>query len=335
MKTFTRRNFIQTSVVASAGFVFGNTQGLSAQTPGPAKKTLNSNLYKSTVIKEPTEEICSRLKSAGYDGIEVSNWNVTSAQARIYRSIAEKSDIRIHSVMRGWAGFNNADAAARQKTIDETATSIHAASNMGADTILLVPCRIDAKPMPEAWDYDIDFDPQTLMVKTVVKGDNSGFAEYIKMQNLSTEMSIAAIEELIPLAAKEGIRIAIENVWNNLWCTPKFFAAFVKYFDNPWVGGYFDIGNHTKYARAEEWIKHLGHNIIKLHIKGFTVDEVKNNLNGGPGRWTPIDKSGIDWKSVRQAVEDVEYNGFISVEEGDYDYEAYSRILDKFIDGTL
>ena len=335
MTTFSRRNFIHTAAAVSAGFVFGNTTGLSAQPTGSVKKTFLTKLYKSTVISEPTQELCARLKSAGYEGIEVSNWNVTSAQARAYRSIAEKSDIRIHSVMRGWAGFNNTDAAERQKTIDETVTSIRAAANMGADTILLVPCRINVQPVPEAWDFDIDFDPQTLQVKTVAKGDNKPFAEYIKAQNLSTEMSIAAIEELIPVAAKEGVRIAIENVWNNLWCTPKLFAAFVKHFDNPWIGGYFDLGNHTKYARAEEWIKYLGHSIVKLHIKGFKVDEVKNKFNGGQGNWTAIDKAGIDWKSVRQSIEDVGFNGYISVEEGNYDYEMYSSILDKFIDGTL
>ncbi len=333
--TFSRRNFIQTAAAVSAGLAFGNIPTMSARSSGSVKKVFRTSLYKANIIKDPTDELCDQLKSAGYEGIEVSNWNVTVAQARTYRSIAEKSGLRIHSVMRGWASFNNADATARRKTIDETITSIRAASNMGADTVLLVPCRIDVRPMPEAWDFNIDFDPETLQVKTVVKGDNNPYTAYIKAQNQSTEMSVKAIEELIPVAAKEGVRIAIENVWNNLWCTPELLAAFVRHFESPWVGGYLDLGNHTKYARAEEWIKNLGHNIVKLHIKGFKVNEVKNKFNGGPGDWVPIDKASIDWKSVRQAIDDVGFNGYISVEEKDYDYSGYSAILDKFIDGTL
>ena len=51
--------------------------------------------------------------------------------------------------------------------------------------------------------------------------------------------------------------IAVENVWNNLWCTPEFLAAFVKSFNDPWVQTYFDLGNHTKYSRCELWLKAL------------------------------------------------------------------------------
>jgi len=333
---YSRRNFIKTATVFSAAMMVGEIQGKLFAQPvpvAPKDGTFRTKLYKSQIINEPTDELCARLKTAGYEGIEVQNWNVPIEKARDFRLTAERAGLRIHSVMRGWASFNSSDETVCRKSIDETATAIRTASAMGADTVLLVPCRIDVKPTPEAWDLDIDFDPKTLAVKKVVKGNNSLYQEYIESQNIATEKSRAAIEELLPVAAKEGVRIAIENVWNNLWCTPAFFAAFVKYFDNIWLGAYFDLGNHTKYARAEEYIKALNSSIVRLHIKGFKVNEIRNSSGGGPGDWTAIDKASIDWKSVRRALDDASYNGYVSVEEGVYDYEKYSEILDRFIEG--
>ncbi|MDR1722441.1 MAG: sugar phosphate isomerase/epimerase [Tannerella sp.] len=345
MSNLSRRFFLKSAVAGSAALTLGNidktfaageqfTSSYPLATPTQTPK-FRTKLYKSQIIKEPTDEICAQLIATGYEGVEVQNWDISVAQARAFRQIAEKHNLRIHSVMRGWASFNSADEATRRKTIDETATAIRSASALGADTVLLVPCRIDTKPMPEAWDFQISFDDKTLMVKKVTKDNNSQYAAYIKDQNIATEKSIAAIEELIPLAAKEGVRIAIENVWNNLWCTPEFFAAFVHYFDNPWIGAYFDLGNHTKYGRAEAYIKALKHSIVRLHIKGYKVNEVLNTIGGGPGDWVAIDEASIDWKSVRRAIDEAGYNGYVSVEEGNYDYAKYSDILGKFIEGTL
>jgi hexulose-6-phosphate isomerase len=261
--------------------------------------------------------------------MEVTNWNIPIEQARANRLIAEKHDISVHSVMRGWANFNQPNNY--EADIESVKTALRVASAYGADGVLLVTCRIGGMRMPEPWNFDIDFDPQTLMIKTVAEGDNTPYADYIAAHNAATEASIRAIEALIPTAAKEGVRILIENVWNNLWSTPKFFAAFCKYFDHPWVGCYFDMGNHTRYARCEEWIKELGNSLVKLHIKGFKVTEVKGKLGGGPGNWSRIDEASIDWKSVRKLLADLRYNGWLTIEEGKATDEEYSTMLDQIL----
>jgi len=322
--TISRRQFLgAAAATASVGFF----HSLQAQTP-TTSQDFPSQIYKALITSVPTDEICEAWKAAGFAGMEVQKWDATVDEARKSRLIAEKHGLRIHSVMRGWANFNQPNNYDRD--IKSVQTALRSASAYGADAILLVPCRIDKK-MPEPWDFDIDFDPKTLKVQTVAAGDNTPYADYIAAQNIATESSIRAIESLIPVAAKEGVRICIENVWNNLWCTPKFFAAFCKYFDHPWVGCYFDLGNHVKYARCEEWIKELGNSIIKLHIKGFKVAEVKGKLGGGPGDWTAIDQASIDWKSVRKQLAEVRYNGWLTIEEDKYSNEKYSQILDEII----
>ena len=283
----------------------------------------------------PTDEICEAWKTAGFDGMEIdwNGWNIPIEDARKNRAIAEKHDIKVHSVIRGWTNVNqpeNYDA-----DVESVKVALRVASAYGADTVLLVPCRLGGfshgTTMPHPWEYEIDFDPQTLQIRAVVEGDNTPYAGYIAAHNIATEASIRAIESLIPTAAKEGVRIGIENVWNNLWSSPKFFAAFCNYFDNPWVGCYFDIGNHARYARPEEWIRELGHCIVKLHIKGFRVNEVRGRLGGGPGDWARIDRGTIDWRAVRQMLREKRYNGWMTIEENGATNEEYSQMLDEII----
>lgn len=331
--SFSRRSFFKHGLGATAAVAsFGLLDKLSFAQDSPAT-AFPSKLYKGQIIGEVTEELCGKIKEAGFDGFETSNWNVTVPEARKCRLLAEKHDLRLHSVMRGWANFNQADKY--EDDVKSVVTALESASAYGADAVLLVPCRVGGMKMPEPWDFDIDFDPKTLRVKTVAEGDNSQYADYIAAQNLATEQTIRAVETLIPTAAKVGVRIAIENVWNNLWCTPKYFAAICKYFNNPWVGCYFDLGNHTKYARCEAWLQELGHSIVKLHIKGYKVKEVKGKFGGGPGDWCGLDESSIDWQSVRKILTDIRYNGWVSVEETKYDYAKYNQILDKFFAGEL
>ena len=335
MKT-TRRNFLATTVLSTAGLMLHDTFAPASASAAESGAKYKTRLYKALIGGAPTDELCENWKKAGFEGMEVDNWNIPVAEARKNRLIAEKHDFYVHSVMRGWASFNNKDEAAAQKTIDETAHAIAVAAAYGAETILLVPCRVggmDELTQPQPWDFDIDFDPKTLMVKTVAAGDNSKYAEYIKAQNDSTVATIKAVEQLIPVAAKEGVMIAIENVWNNLWCTPELAAALVRHFNNPWVKMYFDLGNHTKYSKPQLWIEAAGHEIVKLHIKGYKVTEFLGKKGGGKGDWCPTDQTSTDWKEVRALLDKYNYNGWITVEEGNYTPAEYSKILDGIIAG--
>ncbi len=326
---YTRRQFLGTAaaVSVSAPIFSALAQETSEKTP------YHSRMSKALITKTPTDAFCEKLKKAGFDGMEVTQWEASVADARQARQLAEKHDLRIHSVMRGWTNFNNADQSKVDADIQSVETALRAAAGYGASTVLLVPCRVGGMKMPDQWNFAIDFDPKTLKVKSVAEGDNAEFADYIAAQNLATESSIRAIETLIPTAAKEGVVIAIENVWNNLWCTPEFFAALVNYFDNPWVKTYFDLGNHTTYSRCDLWLKALGSSIVKLHIKDYAVTEVKGKNGGGPGKWAAVGEGTIDWTNVRKTLDEIRYNGWITVEPaaGNLTDVQHAKFLDKFI----
>jgi len=295
-------------------------QPLSKATFVPPKNLPNLN-----------DAYCERIKKAGFDGIMVWNWDSSIEESRELRLMAEKHDLRLHCVVRGWLTTNSTDAEKVAADIESGKKSLRTAAACGASSILLVTAQVHGLTMPDPWDFEIDFDPKTLQVKTVAAGDNTPYADYIKAQNFATECSIRTVETLIPVAAREGVLIGLENVWNNLWCTPEYFAAFVHSFDNPWVKVHFDLGNHTKYSRCEEWLKALGRSIIKLDIKDFAVSEFKGKRGGGPGNWAPIGGGTIDWKSVRKTMEEIHYSGWVSVEPvaGNLTDEEHSKFLDE------
>ena len=79
-----------------------------------------------------------------------------------------------------------------------------------------------------------------------------------------------AILKAIPLAEELGVKIALENVWNNFLLSPLEAARFVDEFRSPMVGWHFDCGNIVNYSWPEQWVRILGKRIITVHIKEFS-----------------------------------------------------------------
>ncbi len=315
----TRRTFLSTSAAAGVGLMAAGR--LSA---AEFKTTLHKAL-----IGMPTEKSFASGKAAGFEGCESSSRQATVEEATEGRKIAEKLGMKIHCVLRGWTNFNSKDPAAVAKDIESVEVCLRACQAYGGDAVLLVPCRVSGMPMPEAWEFDIEFDKKTGHVKKVAAGDNSKYKEYMEAQNFATDSSRAAIEKLIPVAKETGVVIAVENVWNNLWVKPAIFQNFVASFNSSWVQAYFDIGNHVKYAPAEEWIRTLGKLIVKCHVKDFKLNE-----NGQGGRFCDIRDGSVDWPEVRKALDEIGYNDFMTIEgSGGLSLEEKSKRLDLIIAG--
>lgn len=287
-----------------------------------------TTLHKA-LIGTPTSETLTSWKAAGFEGIESNQWSASPEVAMAGRKAAEKLDMRVHSVLRGWTNFNSPDAGKVAGDIESVETALKTAGAYGADAVLLVPCRVSGMAMPQPWEFDIEFDEKTCHVSRVAAGDNAKYADYIAAQNNATDTSRKAVEKLIPAAEKAGVVIALENVWNNLWVKPALFARFVASFDSPWVKAYFDIGNHVKYALPEEWIRALGKLIVKCHVKDF-----KLNPDGHGGRFVDIRDGSIDWPLVRKELDKVGYNGWMTIEgSGGLSLEERNKRLELIVAG--
>lgn len=290
-------------------------------------------LYKAILCGKPTATLIEETAKMGAQGLETRLQDTTLAEAREFRSIAEANGIRFHSMMQG-GKFNDLDVTIREKSLEEVTRAIQVLAAYGGDALLVVPARIpDIGPRP--WEFKIEFDSATCMVTKVVEGDNAPYTEYIQEQNRATDLVFHYIDKLVPIAAREGITLCLENVWNNLWVQPELVKAILDHFDNRWIKSYFDMGNHIRYAPTERWLRTLGPNRIgKMHLKDFTIDQ---SLPQG-GKFVPVGQGDSNWVALRNTIEELGINGWVTFEaEGGrfYTSEEEVRILELFVTGNL
>jgi hexulose-6-phosphate isomerase len=138
------------------------------------------------------------------------------------------------------------------------------------------------------------------------------------------------IRQVLPLAAALGQRVLFENVWNQMMYDhdrgpeqpPDRFVRFVDSFNSPWVGMYYDLGNHWKYGRPAEWIRAFGHRCVKLDVKGFSRARDKF-----------VEITGADddlpWAEVRRALADIGFAGWATAEVGGGDVKRLTVVREQ------
>ena len=303
MKRTNRREFLMTSAVAGVGLL-----ATGQLTAAPFKTTLRKSMY----IGEPNLDTMKALKDAGFEGVEVRAGKATPQEAAVTREKAEKIGIRIQSTMGG--GSPN---------------GLRMAAAYGAEAVLHVPGGVRNVPMPEPWEFDIEFDETNGHLTRVVKGNNEKYKAYIEAHNRSMDSAREYVKKLIPVAEETKVIIALENVWNNFCVKPSIFKWMVASFKSPWVKAYFDVGNHVKYLTPPEvWIREFGPLVAKVHIKDF-----KLNPDNHGGRFVHPRDGSINWPAVRKAFDDVGYNGWLTIEDGGISNPEFNKRLDLIIAG--
>jgi hexulose-6-phosphate isomerase len=140
------------------------------------------------------------------------------------------------------------------------------------------------------------------------------------------ERSVAEVKKILPLAEELGVKIAVENVWNDFITEPKQAVAYMDALNSPMVGWHFDIGNVIRYAAPETWIPVLGKRILKLHIKEFSKEK-KFSVKFFQG--------DNNWPAIMAALDKVGYNGWgISEQPSDQtkdpeSLKAFSEDMDR------
>jgi hexulose-6-phosphate isomerase len=121
------------------------------------------------------------------------------------------------------------------------------------------------------------------------------------------------VKELLPLAAAYGQMMLFENVWNRMFYdhdappeqSAERMVEFADSFESPWIGWYYDIGNHWKYGQPAEWIRALGRQCVKLDVKGFSRAEDK---------FVDIMAGDLPWDEVRDALGEIGFAGWATAE---------------------
>jgi hexulose-6-phosphate isomerase len=298
---FSRRRFVQGTAVAAIAsqplLSWALAQDKAAEQPAqPAPHSLKGRLYKTLKIgmtngvKGTLTDKLKAAKEAGFDGIEMDAPGMNVEET--LKAIAE-SELPVDGTVCSshWnIRHTSADATERAQALENLQTAIRDTHAVGGNTVLLVVGHGKDGPEADIWKRSID-----------------------------------NISQAIPLAAKLGIVIALENVWNHFMYdhegdhtqTADKYVKYVDEMNSPWFGVQFDIGNHWKYGSMGDWIRQLGKRIVKLDLKGFSRAQDK---------FTKIGEGDIDWVDVRKALIEINYFGWAAAEVGGGDLERLKEI---------
>jgi hexulose-6-phosphate isomerase len=273
-----RRDFLKIGGGALAVAVVGGPC-LAADAPAKKRSLQKAIMYATIGFKGTVLEKFKAVKAAGFEGVEpMSHMN----QDEVVKAF-EETGLKPASVCCNthWQKpLSHPDPNARQQGLEGLQQALKDAKRYGATSVLLVPGVVNK---------DVTYDD-------------------------CFKRSVVEIKKALPLAQDLGVKIAIENVWNNFITKPEQAKAFLDEINSPQVGWHFDIGNVIRYGAPEEWIPVLGKRILKLHIKEFS--KIKSF-------GIKFFEGDNNWPAIMKALDEVGYQGWgISEQPGDQSKDA-------------
>ena len=239
----------------------------------------------------PIKSAMEQASKMGFEGIElgiasqgVLTHNTSQAECEEIVREAEKHGLEISGVASGesWTTSPTAnDEDVRLKIIDFTQKALQITHWLGSDAYLFVPGAVEVFFLPDAEviPYDVCY-----------------------------QRASEAISQLVPVAEKLGVAIAVENVWNKFLLSPLEMREFIDNFNTSQVGVYFDVGNVLLTGYPDQWIRILGSRIKRVHIKDF-----KRSVGTADG-FVDLMDGDVDFEAVKQALSEINYNGYVTAE---------------------
>jgi L-ribulose-5-phosphate 3-epimerase len=276
-----RRDFIRTSlaVAFTAGAITTRLAAAESSAVAPRKRDLKKGYMLNTFPggATPVMKQFEMLKAAGFDGVEPrSHLN----QDDVLRA-RDATGLEIPSVTCGTHSrmLAQPNPTARKAGLDGIQQALRDAKRYGASSILVVP---------------------GIVSETISYRDN-------------WDRTQAGIRECIPLAEELGVKMAIENVWNNFLLSPLEAARYVDEFKSAAVGFHLDLGNLMYLGWPEQWIPILGARIAKIHVKEFSRKKMDE---AGKRKGFDVEYLAGDnnWPAIMKALDAAGYRGWAIVE---------------------
>ena len=271
-----RRDLLKVGGGLLAAAVVGGGAGAAPK----KKRTIHKAIMYGTIgYKGSVLEKLRAVKAAGFEGVEpMSHMNRDDVLKAL-----EDTGLKAASVCCAthWNKLlSDPSDRTREEAVQGLIQALKDAKRYGATSVLLVPGRVTKEV-----SYDDCF-----------------------------KRSVAEIKKAVPVAEDTGVKIAVENVWNDFITKPKQAVEFLEAIDSPQVGWHFDVGNAIRYGPAEAWVPVLGKRILKLHIKEYS------RVKGFGVRFFEGDDN---WPAIMKALDEVGYEGWgISEQPGDQSKDA-------------
>ena len=296
---WSRRSFLElTGAAAAIGVTAGlgtGSQDNSTTEQGPRRNMKKSLKYGMVQVDGSVEDKFRLLKEIGYDGVELDSPSGLD-EDEVLRA-RDETGLLIPGVV---------DSVHWQKTLSDPDPNVRGEGRRGLETAINQCARYGGTTV--------------LLVPAVVNKNVTYDQAYERSQD--------EIRKVLPLCDETGIKIAIENVWNNFLLSPMEAARYVDEFENPNIGWYFDVGNIVNYGYPEQWVRILGPRLFKLDIKEFSRQK-RNDEGLWKGFQVKLLEGDCDWPAVMQAIDDIGYNGWGSAEVGGGDEARLRDIAER------
>lgn len=305
-----RRDFLKNSALATTGAVVGtaaianaatSNSGIfvkpSADVISPVAQPMVKKSLMWGMVKEDLSVMdkFKLLKDLGYDGVELDSPDKLDMKEVL--EARDKTGLLIPGTVNSmhWKlPLSDPDPKKREECVKSIEKALWDTKQYGGSTVLVVPGVVNA---------------------------NVSYGE-------AYERSQVEIRKLLPVAEKTGVKIAIENVWNQFLLSPLEAARFVDDFKHPMVGWYLDVGNVLRYSWPASWIAALDKRILKLHLKEYSLKK-QNDL----GLWKGFDveffEGDCNWPEVNKALQKVGYSGWASAEVSGGDRKRLLTVREK------
>jgi len=278
-----RREFLKAGSAALALATIAPAVSAADEKPASKRNLKKAIMWATVGLKGSTLEKMRAIKDAGFEGVEMMSH---LDQDEVLRA-RDETGLVVPSVCgaKHWdKPLTDPDPAVRGEGLAALKQSLRDAKRYGATSVLLVPGKVTRDiSYPDAW-----------------------------------KRSQEEIRKALPLAEELGVKIAIENVWNQFLLSPLEAASYVDEFKSPMVGWHFDVGNVVNYGWPDQWVRVLGKRILKLHIKEYSRSR-RDNEGLWKGFSVPLMEGDSDWAAVMKAIDEIGYSGWGIAEQGGAD----------------
>ena len=243
------------------------------------------------------EEVLKDLSELGYRAVE---WTLAHFNPRT------KSMDELQKLVRATRNFGmeisevvvqqdfvTFDESAREDRIELVKDCIKAAGEVGVKVL-------NVFSGPAAWDPNAP-----VLFRNIQEGQ-------------AWDIVLGAYDELLPLAEKSNVFLAVEAVFSMLCRDYYTTRVLIDHFDSPNLGVNMDPSHYVLYRNDAAWVvKQFGDKIKHVHLK----DVVGVPGDVGQSFLFPLLGEGIvDWGAFFQSLDEIGYEGYASVEFESFTY---------------
>ena len=253
-------------------------------------KALNYWVFGGMNGEKSPEEFIEFAARKQLDGVELTvgdaiDINISETECRKISSRAAAAGVALRTLATGfyWGCSLGLEAECREAQ-QFTRRYLQIAAWLGVETILVIPGATRVM-----WD------------------PSRPVASYRSVWDIS----VRSLRELLPVAEKYGVNIALENVWNRFLLSPMEWKYYLEQFDSERIGIYFDVGNCCIFGNPPDYVEILAGKIKAIHIKNFHGDDCGGNLHGFGEN---LEQGDVDFTTLKHALHTVGYQGPVTVE---------------------